>query len=116
MTGFPSLARPQFPEAALAFGTNGSEKSGEDVAPVESGAIFASPTNNEPAMKALITYSNKEATYTLKNGEVAKLLQDPNGMWGFETNSGYNLWEAPERLSTKRADIIKAIRAYEAAA
>ena len=67
-------------------------------------------------MKALITYANKEATYALKNGEVAKLLQDPNGMWGFETSAGYNLWEAPERLSAKRGDIIKAIRQYEATA
>jgi hypothetical protein len=76
---------------------------------------YICPINEQQhAMKALMTYSNKEATYTLKNGELAYLLQDPNGMWGFETSARYNLWEAPERLSVKRSDIIKAIRTYEA--
>lgn len=65
-------------------------------------------------MKLIIKYSNGEAAYKMKCGETAQLLQDPNGFWGFETDKGYNLWEAPESLSTNRNDIIKLMKQLDA--
>ena len=63
-------------------------------------------------MTHTFTYTNNEAIYTMKCGEVAKLMCDPNGFWGFETDKGYNEWEGVE-MTTKRADAIKRMREYD---
>ena len=63
-------------------------------------------------MKHLVTYENREACYLLKCGELANLMCDPNGMWGFETDKGYNEWEGVA-LTTKRSDAIRRMREYD---
>jgi hypothetical protein len=63
-------------------------------------------------MTLTFKYANNEATYTMKCGEVAQLMCDPNGFWGLETNKGYNEWEGVE-MTTKRADAVKRMREYD---
>lgn len=64
-------------------------------------------------MTRIVEYFDRTAKYLLRTGEVAHLIQDPHGNWGFETSSGYNEWEAQERLSRVRVDAYDRIKKYE---
>lgn len=64
-------------------------------------------------MNRIVEYYDNSAKYRLRTGEVAHLQQDPQGKWGFETDSGYNEWEAPERLSNGRTAAYDRLKMYE---
>lgn len=64
-------------------------------------------------MKTIVKYKDGGAVFQMQCGEVATLTKDVDGLWGFETNKGYNLWETPDNLSTKKSDIIKRMKTYD---